>query len=177
MDWHSAQNKSSATAEIECRISNVNDIETKAETFRYRSLLSERKQNVLIWSAFDRNERGTFWSGPKFFYFGSRSFRFWSENSGTNQSNLIRSRNCPRQIGTLILFKTLTDQSKTFGFGSKIVFIESKSVPFWRKNSRMKQNNVMWSENCCCQSGTYLTIQKLINRSKINLIRSGNYLS
>ena len=41
-------------------ISNVNDIETKAETFRYRSLLSERKQNVLIWSAFDRNERGTF---------------------------------------------------------------------------------------------------------------------
>ncbi len=31
--------------------SNVNDIETKAKTLRYRSILSERKQNVLIWSA------------------------------------------------------------------------------------------------------------------------------
>jgi hypothetical protein len=31
--------------------SNVNNIETKAKTLRYRSLLSERKQNVLIWSA------------------------------------------------------------------------------------------------------------------------------
>ncbi len=31
--------------------SNVNDIETKAKTLWYRSLLSERKQNVLIWSA------------------------------------------------------------------------------------------------------------------------------
>ncbi len=48
--------------------SNVNDIETKAQTLRYRSLLSERKQNVLIWSAYYRNESKTFWFGPKFFY-------------------------------------------------------------------------------------------------------------
>jgi hypothetical protein len=40
--------------------SNVNDIETKGQTFRYRSLLSERKQNVLIWSAYSRNESKTF---------------------------------------------------------------------------------------------------------------------
>jgi hypothetical protein len=40
--------------------SNVNDIETKGQTFRYRSLLSERKQNVLIWSAYYRNESKTF---------------------------------------------------------------------------------------------------------------------
>ncbi len=36
---------------IRVNTSNVNDIETKAKTLRYPSLLSERKQNVLIWSA------------------------------------------------------------------------------------------------------------------------------
>ncbi len=41
-------------------ISNVNDIETKAKTFRYRSFLSEQNQNVLIWSAYSRNKIGTF---------------------------------------------------------------------------------------------------------------------
>ncbi len=42
------------------QISNVNDTETKAQTFRYRSLLSERKRNILIWSAYYRNESKTF---------------------------------------------------------------------------------------------------------------------
>jgi hypothetical protein len=42
------------------RSSNVNDIETKGQTFRYRSLLSERKQNVLVWSASFRNESKTY---------------------------------------------------------------------------------------------------------------------
>ncbi len=42
------------------RTSNVNDIETKGQTFRYRSLLAERKQNVLIWFAYYRNESKTF---------------------------------------------------------------------------------------------------------------------
>ncbi len=45
--------------------SNVNDIETKAQTFRYRNLLSERKQNVLIWSTYYWNESKTFRFGPK----------------------------------------------------------------------------------------------------------------
>jgi hypothetical protein len=40
--------------------SNVNDIETKGQTFRYRSLLSERKQNILVWSAYYRNESKTY---------------------------------------------------------------------------------------------------------------------
>jgi hypothetical protein len=35
-------------------------IETKAQTFRYRSLLSEQNQNVLIWSAYYRNKIRTF---------------------------------------------------------------------------------------------------------------------
>jgi hypothetical protein len=33
---------------MDVRTSNVNDIETEAQTFQYRWLLSERKQNVLI---------------------------------------------------------------------------------------------------------------------------------
>jgi hypothetical protein len=45
-------------------ISNVNDIKTKAQTFRYRSLLSEQNQNVLIWSAYNRNIIGTFLFAP-----------------------------------------------------------------------------------------------------------------
>jgi hypothetical protein len=45
-------------------ISNVNDIETKAKMFRYRSLLSEQNQNVLIWSAYNRNKIGTFLFTP-----------------------------------------------------------------------------------------------------------------
>jgi hypothetical protein len=33
--------------------------ETEAQTFRYRSLLSERKRNILIWSAYYRNKSKT----------------------------------------------------------------------------------------------------------------------
>ncbi len=43
------------------------EIETKAETFRYRSLLSEQNQNLLIWSAYYRNKSRTFQSVPKLF--------------------------------------------------------------------------------------------------------------
>ncbi len=47
------------------RSSNVNDIEMKGQTFRYRSLLSEREQNVLVWFVNYRNERKTYWFGLK----------------------------------------------------------------------------------------------------------------
>jgi hypothetical protein len=43
------------------------EIETKAQTFRYRSLLPEQNQNVLIWSAYYRNKSRTFQSVPKLF--------------------------------------------------------------------------------------------------------------
>ncbi len=58
------------------RSSNVNDIEAKVQTFRYRSLLSERKQNILIWSAHYRNESKTFWFGPKKFLLQADRFPF-----------------------------------------------------------------------------------------------------
>jgi hypothetical protein len=50
------------------------DIETKAQTFRYRSLLSEIKQNILISSAYYRNESRTFQSVPKLFKIESERF-------------------------------------------------------------------------------------------------------
>jgi hypothetical protein len=43
------------------------EIETKAQTFQYRSLLSEQNQNVLIWSAYYWNKSRTFQSVPKLF--------------------------------------------------------------------------------------------------------------
>jgi hypothetical protein len=45
----------------------INDIETKAQSFRYRSLLSEQNQNILIWSASFWNESRTLQSVPKLF--------------------------------------------------------------------------------------------------------------
>jgi hypothetical protein len=41
------------------------ETETKAQTFRYRSLLSEQNQNVLIWSAYYLSKSRTFQSVPK----------------------------------------------------------------------------------------------------------------
>ena len=56
--------------------SNVNDIETKAETLRYGSLLSEQKQNVFIWSAFDQDIKKMFLMVPKSFLSKADRFRF-----------------------------------------------------------------------------------------------------
>ncbi len=66
--------------------SNVNDIETKAQTFRYRSLLSERKQNVLIWSAYYQNESKTFWFGPKKIVLQANLFCFGPKTLGQSKA-------------------------------------------------------------------------------------------
>jgi hypothetical protein len=50
------------------------EIKTKAQTFQYRSLLSEQNQNILIWSAYYRNESRTFQSVPKLFQIGTERF-------------------------------------------------------------------------------------------------------
>ncbi len=51
--------------------SKVNDIETKAQTFRYQILLSEQEQNVLIWNAYYRTESKKILFGPKIIQGGS----------------------------------------------------------------------------------------------------------
>jgi hypothetical protein len=68
------------------RISNVNDIETKAQTFRYRSLLSEWKQNVLIWSAYYWNESKTFWFGTQKILLQANLFWFGTKILGQSKS-------------------------------------------------------------------------------------------
>ncbi len=102
--------------------------------------LSEQKQNVLVWSAFYRNESKTYWFGPKNFFIASRSFPFWAKISGTKQSNLIWSGNCFRQSRTflfnpktnrskqkvLIWFPYYCDKSKIFWFGLLVLRIEAK---------------------------------------------------
>ncbi len=67
-------------------ISNVNDIETKAQPFRYRSLLSKRKQNVLIWSAYYRNESKTFWFGTKKIFLQAELFPFGTKILGRSKA-------------------------------------------------------------------------------------------
>ncbi len=50
------------------------EIEKKAQTFRYGSLLSEQNQNVLIWSAYYWNKSRKFQSVPKLFKIESELF-------------------------------------------------------------------------------------------------------
>ena len=61
-------------------------IETKAQTFRYRSLLSEQYQNVMIWSAYFRNESRTFQSVPKLFKIESERFGDFFQVQKRNQN-------------------------------------------------------------------------------------------
>jgi hypothetical protein len=103
-------------------ISNVNDIETEAQTFRYRCLLSERKQNVLIRSMQDLNGSRPLWFGPKFFFSKVGSFPFWPKDSGTKQNNMFWSRNCLRQRGTFLFNPKVRDRIKTFWCGAKTFF-------------------------------------------------------
>jgi hypothetical protein len=66
------------------------EIETKAQTFRYRSLLSEENQNVLIWSAYYRNKSRTFQSVPKLFKIESEHFGvFKVQKRNQNETELI----------------------------------------------------------------------------------------
>jgi hypothetical protein len=66
--------------------SNVNDIKTKAQTFRYQRLLSERKQYIFIWSAYYWNKSKKFWFGPKNSLSQTDHFRFGLTNLGRSKS-------------------------------------------------------------------------------------------
>ncbi len=103
-------------------------IGTKAKHFDLVRLLSERKQNILIWS--------------KKIFIASKSFPFWPENSGTKQSNLIWSGNCLGQNRTfhynpktyrskqnVMIWSTYyRNESKTFWFGPIIVQRKKKKL-------------------------------------------------
>ncbi len=66
------------------------EIETKGQTFRYRSLLSEQNQNILIWSAYYRNKSRTFQSVPKLFKIELERFGvFKVQKQNQNETKLI----------------------------------------------------------------------------------------
>jgi hypothetical protein len=80
----------------------INDIETKAETFRYRSLLLEQNQNVLIWSAYYWNKIGTFQSVPKLFKIKMErlgDFLKFKSKPEQNLVNLLSDRNISIHLG------------------------------------------------------------------------------
>jgi hypothetical protein len=107
-------------------------IGTKAKHFDLVCLLSERKQNILIWYIKH--------------CIASRSFSFRPKNSGTKQSNLIWSGNCLRQSRTflfnpktnrskqniLIWSSYYQNESKTFWFGPLIIGTKAKQFNLLR---------------------------------------------
>ncbi len=97
---------------------NVNDIETKGQTFRYRSLLSERKQNVMVWSANYWNESRTYWFGLKIVL--GKVERFY-------------------------LIQKLIDRSKRFWFGLLIIGMKAEQFDLVCLLSELKQNILIWS--------------------------------
>ncbi len=79
-----------------------NGIETKTQTFRYRSLLSEQNQNVLIWSAFYRIKSRTFYSVPKWFRIESGRFGDFlslKTKPERNRINLLSNRKVSIYLG------------------------------------------------------------------------------
>ncbi len=88
--------------------------ERKDKRFDLVCLLSERKQNILIW--YIKN------------CIASRSFLFWPKNSGTKQSNLIWSGNFLRQSRTFLF------NPKTYRWKQKVLiwfaYYRNKSKTF-----------------------------------------------
>ncbi len=98
------------------------EIKTKAQTFRYRSLLSEQNQKFLIWSAYYWNKNRTFQSVPKLFKIKSECFGvfFKFKNETRMKPSLFLSdRNvsihlCFRGIKTELLYfqKTISERNQ-----------------------------------------------------------------
>jgi hypothetical protein len=115
-------------------------IKTKVQTFRYRSLLSEQNQNILIWSAYYRNKNRTFQSVPKLFKIESERFAvFFSLKTKPewNQVYLLPDWNvsihlCFRGIKTELLYfqKIISNETKTFqivqGYKTKLLLVPKK---------------------------------------------------
>jgi hypothetical protein len=94
--------------------SNVNDTKTKTQTFRYRSLLSERKQNIFIWSTYYRNESKTLSFGPENFLSQADHFRFGPKLLGRSKAIWFGLEIVLGKVKRIYLFQKLIDESQTF---------------------------------------------------------------
>ncbi len=140
------------TLYIFCRIktmpilaSNVNDIETKGQTFRYLSLLSERKQNVLVWSAYYRNESRTYWFVPKKTLLRADRFRFVPKILGRSKAIWFVLEILLGKVERFFLIQKLIDRSKKFLFGLLIIGTKAKHFDLVCLLSERKQNILIWS--------------------------------
>jgi hypothetical protein len=99
------------------------EIKTKAQTFRYRSLLSEQNQNVLIWSPYYWNKNRTFQSVPKLFKIKSERFGvfFKFKNKTRMKPSLffIRSKRFPTHL-------LQRNQNRTFVFSKNYIRTKPK---------------------------------------------------
>ena len=120
-------------------ISNVNDIETKGQTFRYRTLLSEQKQNVLIWSPYYRNESRTFWFVPKNFLLPADLIRFGPNILRQSKPIWFGLEIVLGKVECFYLVQKLIDQSKRFWFGSLIIGTKGKHFDLVKKKFSRKQ--------------------------------------
>jgi hypothetical protein len=97
-------------------------IKTKAQTFRYQSLLLEQNQNVLIWSAYYRNKSRTFQFVPKSFKIEWEHFGVFlnlKTKPERNRVYFLSDRNvsihlCFRGIQTELLYfqKTISERTQ-----------------------------------------------------------------
>ncbi len=125
--------------------SNVNDIETKGQTFRYRSLLSERKQNVLVWSAYYRNKSKTYWFSPKIFLLWADRFCFGPKILGRSKAMSFGLEIVLDKVERFYLIQKLIDQSKRFWIGLLIIRTKAKHFNLVCLLLERKQNILIWS--------------------------------
>ncbi len=121
--------------------------ETNARTFRYRSLLSEQNQNVLIWSAYYRNKNRTFQSVPKLFKIKSERFGVF-QNSKTkperNRANFLKRFHTPmllsKQNGTFATYLQIVLLVRNVFFASSCSEIKTEILFFQKMISKRNQN-------------------------------------
>jgi hypothetical protein len=78
-EWVSSRNRASPVHILHSdiffsSITRLDRNESRAQTFRYRRLLSKQNQNILNWSAYYWNKSRTFQSVPKLFKIESERF-------------------------------------------------------------------------------------------------------
>jgi hypothetical protein len=139
------------------QVGPVPDMETKAPKFRYRSLLSEQNQNVLIWSTYFRNESITLKSVPKLLKIKSKrlgDFLKFKNETRTKPSLVIiglkrfhKPRLQRKQNRTFLFLKNyIKANSKRFKLGQNFLR-QSKTFSCGRKLSSTDRKRFVLIQN------------------------------
>ncbi len=112
--------------------------------FRYWSLLSKWKQNVLIWSTYNRNESKTFWFGPKQFLLQADHFCFGPKILGQSKGIWFDLEIVLGKIEHFYIIQKLIDRSKTLWFDPLIIGTKAKRFDLVRLLSERKNKKLIW---------------------------------